>query len=118
MQTTELYFYSGGSRLDGLLQVPDGALSSGHSLPTVVLCSGFQGLKELIPAKLWHPFTEAGFACFAFDYRGFGTSEGERGGFFPWSRSRTFAMPLPSFLSVWRWILIVLACWVGSWEGV
>ena len=49
----------------------------------VVLCSGFQGLKELIPAKFWGPFTDAGYACFAFDYRGFGTSDGERGRMLP-----------------------------------
>lgn len=36
-------------------------------------------MKELIPAKLWGPFTDAGYACFSFDYRGFGTSDGERG---------------------------------------
>src|SRR5439155_26500921 len=51
--------------------------------PVVLLCSGFQGLKEIIPAKLWGPLTEAGFACFAFDYRGFGTGAGQGGRVIP-----------------------------------
>lgn len=78
MRTRRCEFYSDGIRLEGLLQLPEGAPHDGR-YPAIVLCSGFQGLKELIPAKLWGPLTEAGYACFAFDYRGFGTSDGERG---------------------------------------
>lgn len=82
MQTRRCEFYSDGIRLEGLLQLPDGPPPQLH-LPVVLLCSGFQGLKELIPAKLWGAFTAAGYACFAFDYRGFGTSDGERGRILP-----------------------------------
>lgn len=82
MQTRGCEFYSDGVRLEGLLQLPDGASAAG-TRPVVLLCSGFQGLKELIPAKLWGPLTGAGYACFAFDYRGFGTSDGERGRVLP-----------------------------------
>jgi pimeloyl-ACP methyl ester carboxylesterase len=82
MLTRELSFFSDGIRLDGLLQVPD-ALPVGEQRPAIVLCSGFQGLKELIPAKLWGPLIRAGFVCFAFDYRGLGTSAGERGRIMP-----------------------------------
>jgi alpha-beta hydrolase superfamily lysophospholipase len=82
MLTRELSFFSDGIRLDGLLQMPDG-LRVGERRQSVVLCSGFQGLKELIPAKLWGPLTWAGFICFAFDYRGLGTSAGERGRIIP-----------------------------------
>ncbi len=78
MRTRRCVFYSDGIRLDGLLQLPDGAPGDGPR-PVILLCSGFQGLKELIPAKLWGPLTDAGYACFSFDYRGFGTSDGERG---------------------------------------
>jgi len=78
MRTRRCEFYSDGIRLEGLLQLPE-SVSSDGTLAIIVLCSGFQGLKELIPAKLWAPLTDAGFACFAFDYRGFGTSKGERG---------------------------------------
>ena len=75
-------FYSDGVRLEGLLQLPDGPQPAGRP-PTILLCSGFQGLKELIPARFWGPFTDAGYACFAFDYRGFGTSDGDRGRVLP-----------------------------------
>jgi pimeloyl-ACP methyl ester carboxylesterase len=78
MRTRRCEFYSDGIRLEGLLQMPEGASHDGGR-SVIVLCSGFQGLKELIPAKLWGPLTDAGYTCFAFDYRGFGTSEGERG---------------------------------------
>lgn len=82
MDMRQFEFYSDGVRLKGLLQLPPNR-SAGDRLPVVLLCSGFQGLKELIPAKLWGPFTAAGYACFAFDYRGFGGSEGERGRVLP-----------------------------------
>ncbi len=82
MRTRRCEFYSDGIRLEGLLQLPEDTTHTG-SRATIVLCSGFQGLKALIPAKLWGPLTDAGYACFAFDYRGFGTSEGERGRVLP-----------------------------------
>jgi uncharacterized protein len=78
MRTRQCQFYSDGIRLEGLLQLPDSAPGDGRRA-VIVLCSGFQGLKELIPAKLWGPLTDAGYACFSFDYRGFGGSDGERG---------------------------------------
>jgi alpha-beta hydrolase superfamily lysophospholipase len=78
MHTRRCEFYSDGIRLEGLFQLPDGASHNGCRA-VILLCSGFQGLKGLIPAKLWGPLTDAGYACFAFDYRGFGTSAGERG---------------------------------------
>lgn len=64
------------------MQAPD-ATPPDEPLPVILLCSGFQGLKELIPARFWGALTEAGYACFAFDYRGFGTSDGERGRVLP-----------------------------------
>jgi pimeloyl-ACP methyl ester carboxylesterase len=71
-------FYSDGVRLDGLLH-----RNSDACAPTVVVCSGLHGLKEWVPAK-WAPyFLRAGFHCFAFDYRGFGASEGQRGRMLP-----------------------------------
>ncbi|MBO0779755.1 MAG: alpha/beta hydrolase [Ktedonobacteraceae bacterium] len=82
MQTRQHVFYSDGIRLEGLLQLPD-SYQAGQRLPGIILASGFQGLKELIPAKLWGAFTSAGLACFTFDYRGFGTSDGEHGRVLP-----------------------------------
>src|SRR5919107_146576 len=82
MQTHWCDFYSGGVRLEGLLQLPDSSRPA-EGYPVVLLCSGFQGLKELIRAKFWGPCTEASYAYFAFDYPGFGTSDGERGRVIP-----------------------------------
>ncbi len=82
MRTRHVTFFSDGIRLEGLLQLPD-EHEPDRCLPVVLLCSGFQGLKELIPAKLWGQFLAAGYACLAFDYRGFGTSEGQRGRMLP-----------------------------------
>jgi alpha-beta hydrolase superfamily lysophospholipase len=72
-------FYSEGIRLAGVLTVPSGA--GPH--PGVVLCHGFTGIKELILPYYARRFVEAGFAALAFDYRGFGESEGPRGRLIP-----------------------------------
>ena len=45
METQEHTFYSDGIRLEGLLQLPDPPAVAPY--PTLVLCSGFQGLIEL-----------------------------------------------------------------------
>src|SRR5690242_12278805 len=78
MNTRHVQFYSDGIRLDGLLHLPHPE-HTGQRWAVIVLCSGFQGLKELMPAKLWGPLLKAGYACFSFDYRGYGTSDGEAG---------------------------------------
>jgi alpha-beta hydrolase superfamily lysophospholipase len=45
----------------------------------VVAASGFQGLKVIHPQRFARALTPLGYAVLAFDYRGFGHSEGERG---------------------------------------
>jgi uncharacterized protein len=79
MTVQDVSFYSDGLRLDGLLHQRPG----GGRAPVLLVCSGLHGLKEWVPAK-WAPYAlAAGFHVFAFDYRGFGTSEGERGRMLP-----------------------------------
>jgi uncharacterized protein len=51
--------------------------------PAVIICSGFQGVKEWVPSRWWPQLVEAGYVCLAFDYRGFGTSDGDRGRMIP-----------------------------------
>ena len=75
-------FYSDGIRLEGVILTPQGA-RPGERRPTVLINSGLFGLKEWVPARWWPQFLEAGFTCMAFDYRGFGASDGERGRIFP-----------------------------------
>jgi hypothetical protein len=80
---TETYeFFSDGIRLDGVLRSPDEANSSGRR-PAVIVCSGLHGVKEWVPARWWPHIVEVGYHCFAFDYRGFGTSDGTRGRVIP-----------------------------------
>jgi alpha-beta hydrolase superfamily lysophospholipase len=45
--------------------------------------SGYQGLKVIHPERFARAFTNRGYAVLAFDYRGFGWSEGERGRLVP-----------------------------------
>lgn len=70
--------------LDGDLYLPDEPdRDSGRGYPGVVVCSGYQGLKDIHPARFARSLTEHGYAVLAFDYRGFGFSEGERGRLIP-----------------------------------
>ncbi|RVW00747.1 alpha/beta hydrolase [Rhodococcus xishaensis] len=78
MRTRPLPFFSGGSRLDADLHLPDDG-GPGAPYPVVVVASGFQGLKVIHPERFARALTPLGYAVLAFDYRGFGQSEGERG---------------------------------------
>lgn len=51
--------------------------------PTLVMCHGFAGVKELLLPPVAQRFAEAGYCVLTFDYRGFGESEGERGRLVP-----------------------------------
>jgi len=86
MRTVPMPFYSNGSRLDADLHLPDdGGL--GAPYPVVIPASGYQGLKVIHPERFARALTPRGYAVLAFDYRGFGLSEGERGRLVPqeWS---------------------------------
>lgn len=45
----------------------------------MVAASGYQGLKVIHSERFARALTPRGYAVLAFDYRGFGLSEGERG---------------------------------------
>ena len=81
MPTLEFSCQSKGLRIDGLLHQPSNATTERR--PTVVVASGMHGLKEWVPGRFAPFLTAAGFNCVGFDYRGFGTSEGERGRMLP-----------------------------------
>lgn len=82
MQQCPVKFHSSTYRLDGDLYWPDD-LERGERRPAVVTTSGYQGLKDIHPARFARFLTERGYVCLAFDYRGFGASEGERGRLVP-----------------------------------
>jgi alpha-beta hydrolase superfamily lysophospholipase len=77
-----LPFFSSGLRLDADLHVPDDG-GTGAPYPVVIACSGYQGQKIIHPERFARALTPLGYAVLAFDYRGFGLSEGERGRLVP-----------------------------------
>ncbi len=78
MTTRPLPFFSNGYRLDADLHLPDDG-GAGAPYPVIVACSGYQGQKVIHPERFARTMTPLGYAVLAFDYRGFGLSEGERG---------------------------------------
>lgn len=85
MPTVPLPFFSDGHRLDADLHLPEqgGAGGTGAPYPVVVAASGYQGLKVIHPERFARALTPRGYAVLAFDYRGFGLSEGQRGRLVP-----------------------------------
>lgn len=82
MPTVPLPFFSNGLRIDADLHLPDDD-GAGAPYPVVVPASGYQGLKVIHPERFARALTPRGYAVLAFDYRGFGLSEGERGRLVP-----------------------------------
>lgn len=78
MRTESVRFFSEGSRLAGRMYIPDGAGGEDRR-GAIALCHGFTGIKEMILPQYAEAFAEAGFVALAFDYRGFGESDGTRG---------------------------------------
>lgn len=68
-------FYSDGLRVVGDVYKPAHA---DEALPAVVVCHGFGGIKAFYLADIARELSKHGFVTLAFDYRGFGGSEGER----------------------------------------
>jgi fermentation-respiration switch protein FrsA (DUF1100 family) len=77
MKQETVHFYSEGSKLRGLLRLPD---NGAGPWPGIVQGPGWLGLHDAKLYERYHrSFTAAGYAVLVFDYRGFGDSEGERG---------------------------------------
>jgi uncharacterized protein len=68
--------YSDGTKMVGDLYLPAG-LQKGDKRPTVVFCAGTGGTKRGTPTQMAPYFLDAGFVFLAFDYRGWGDSEGK-----------------------------------------
>ncbi|OEU96472.1 alpha/beta hydrolase [Streptomyces oceani] len=75
-------FFSERLLLDADLHLPDDD-AAGAPYPVVIPSSGYQGLKVIHPERFARALTAYGYAVLAFDYRGFGLSEGERGRLVP-----------------------------------
>ncbi|MEZ0324831.1 MAG: alpha/beta hydrolase [Fimbriimonas sp.] len=64
------------------LYLPRGSASG----PAVLMCQGLSGVKSLVLPEIGRRFADAGFIALAFDYRGYGESEGAKGWVDPFSR--------------------------------
>jgi fermentation-respiration switch protein FrsA (DUF1100 family) len=82
MQRRPVRFFADRYLLDADLYLPDD-LAPGETRPAIVTCSGYQGLKTIHPERFARSLVPHGYICLAFDYRGFGASEGERGRLVP-----------------------------------
>lgn len=78
------FFGSRGTRLAGVLRLPD---QSGKNHPAVVLCQGLSGVKHLVLPGIADAFAARGIATLRFDYAGYGESDGERGWIDPRARA-------------------------------
>ncbi|HEY5333245.1 MAG TPA: alpha/beta hydrolase [Solirubrobacterales bacterium] len=72
MEKRDVTFDSGGTTCAATLYLPDGP--GPH--PTVIMAGGWCYVKEIVMPHHAVKIVEKGVACLAFDYRGFGASEG------------------------------------------
>jgi pimeloyl-ACP methyl ester carboxylesterase len=79
------FFAVDGQKLAGTLTLPKPS-PEGQRLPAVLLCQGLSGVKTLVLPTVASALAVAGFASLAFDYRGYGESEGDRGWILPHER--------------------------------
>jgi predicted acyl esterase len=75
--------FSDGLKLAGDLYLPATPPPNEAGYPSVVLAQGWGGIKKFFVGDISRAFNAAGFASLAFDYRGFGDSEGTRNRLFP-----------------------------------
>ena len=83
MQPLDVEFKSAGTTIRAHLYLPAGP--GPH--PVVVMAGGWCYVKELVQPEYARVFAAAGVAALVFDYRGFGTSDGEpRQHIDPWAQ--------------------------------
>ena len=78
-------FYSEGFKLCGDVYIPDGPGPAGRRA-AVLLCHGYTGVKDLYLPDNAKALNHAGYVAMAFDYKGWGESEGDRSRLAPYSR--------------------------------
>lgn len=75
-RSVRVEFKSGGDRLVGDLYLPDD-YKAGQKLPAVVVTGAWTTVKEQMAGRYASELADRGFAALAFDFRGWGQSEGE-----------------------------------------
>ncbi|MBI4257747.1 MAG: alpha/beta fold hydrolase [Thaumarchaeota archaeon] len=78
LKEQKTFFYSGlGYKLSAIFYAPDD-LKPGEKRGGIIICHGYAGWKERNSPKIARRLVDEGYCCLAFDYRGFGESEGPR----------------------------------------
>ena len=85
MPCESVSFFSEGVRLAGDLYRPAGA-GLEEARAGILLCHGYTGVKSLYLPDNARVLTEAGYVVLAFDYKGWGASEGPRARLAPFGR--------------------------------
>lgn len=85
MQCESVSFFSEGVRLAGDFYRPDDA-GADDARAGILLCHGYTGVKSLYLPDNARVLTEAGYVVLAFDYKGWGQSEGPRARLAPFGR--------------------------------
>ena len=78
MQQRIVHFFSEGSRIEADYFLPDHPGLDNQSLPGIVLCHGYSGMRFQLLPDFGRIFADAGYAVLSMDYRGFGGSEGPK----------------------------------------
>ncbi len=78
-------FYSEGFQLVGDVYYPED-LQPGETRAGIVLCHGYTGVKDLYLPDNARVLNQAGYVVLAFDYKGWGDSEGSKSRLAPYSR--------------------------------
>jgi len=79
--TKPVHFYSAGHKLAADLYLPDEKINKPRA--AVVVLHGWTGTKNFLVNVIADRFAEKGYVALAFDYRGYGESEGPRHCLFP-----------------------------------
>ena len=78
MATSDVFFCSDGLRIAGYLHAPDDWQPSQPSRPGILMLAGYAGNPHFDCIHMMRRLCAAGWFVFAFDYRGYGKSEGKR----------------------------------------
>jgi uncharacterized protein len=114
MESQKVFFYSEGARIACDLYMPaEGPLK----IPALILCHGFAGIKELLLPPYGTRLAQNGYAVLAFDYRGFGESEGERGRLVPSEQMTDIRNAITFMESLDRIDSSRIALWGSSFGG-
>lgn len=70
----DIDFYSNGTRCSAWLYLPE----TDKKCPVIVMAHGLGGTRKMRLYEYAERFAEAGYACFLFDYRNYGASNGDK----------------------------------------